>query len=330
MIRRPVAILCGALVACSIVGAVWQPYDPSAIDLDHSLAAPDHVHWLGTDHLGRDLASRLLAGAGRTFEVAALALGFGVFIGGTFGLVAGSVGGPVGRILVDLMSLATVVPTLIIAIAATAIFGLTPGTAGLALAFSTTAQYGLITDGLMRAVVRERYWLAAQALGTSTYLRLRRHALPAILPQLSAHLGSEAARVVVSYSALAFIGLGADTSAPDWGSMVWEYRMFLFDAPLLVMAPMRTCLRRLLVRDRITRDGRASATKSTFIAGVFTSPLSTLCGTRSGQIAAATCRRSSSNPPSRSAFGSGKSRRGNDLRQRIPRIAAGPVRPPAR
>lgn len=91
----------------------------------------------------------------------------------------------------------------------------------------------------MRAVLREPYWLAVQALGVSPMRGLYRHILPAILPQASARLGSAAGRIIVSYSALAFIGLGADTSASDWGSMIWQYRLYLFEAPRLVIAP--TC-----------------------------------------------------------------------------------------
>ena len=79
---------------------------------------------------------------------------------------------------------------------------------------------------------------AAGALGASGTHIMRRHVLPAVIGPLRARLGAGLARCVVSYAGLAFVGLGADTSTPDWGAMAWEYRAALFEAPRLLIAPV--------------------------------------------------------------------------------------------
>ncbi len=225
-------VLLAGLATC------WQPHDPHAIDLERALAGPSLLHPLGTDHLGRDLASRLAVGAGRTLLVAGTALGLGALLGLALGLAAPVLGGGARRLLLDLASLLLVLPRLLLALALTALFGLAPITAGLSLGLATTAHHTLLTAALADAVLREPYWLAARSLGSGRLACARRHLLPAVRPAFLTHLGTEAARIVVAYSELTFIGLGADSSAPDWGTMIWDYRLYLLESPRLTLAPL--------------------------------------------------------------------------------------------
>lgn len=225
------------LLIIMISGGIWQPYDPDDIDILNRFASPDFSHLLGTDHLGRDLLSRLLVGGWRTALVMiyVAVIGFGV---GTFlGLTAAISRGLIEKIILQVTQLFILLPTLIIALTITAILGLSPITGGIALGIAYIGQQTVITHGLTRKVQAQPYILAAIAMGLPRYLIAKNHILPNILPLLFTHLGNQVGASAVAYASLAFIGLGADPSKPDWGAMLFEYRIFIFDYPLLMIWP---------------------------------------------------------------------------------------------
>lgn len=206
MRSSPVHLVAVVLAAGILAGGFWQPHDPDAVDMLARHQAPSPAHWLGTDHLGRDLASRMLVAGWRTTLVV-LAVGLIGFCGGAL----------IGT--------------------AAAIFGLSPLTAGLALGLAGVGPYALMANALTHRTLGLAYVKAARGFGAGGARLVRRHVLPATLPLLFVHVGSQAGQSVVAYAALAFIGLGADPSKPDWGSMLYEYRMFVFDDPWLMVWP---------------------------------------------------------------------------------------------
>lgn len=237
MTPRPVHLAAFLLAVGILTGGFWQPHDPDAVDMLARHQAPSPAHWLGTDHLGRDLASRMLVAGWRT-AVVVLAVGVIGFCGGALvGTAAAMLGGWREQIMLRAVEMFIVVPTLIWALAAAAIFGLSPLTAGLALGLAGVGPYALMANSLTHRTLGLAYVQAARGLGVGGARLVRRHVLPATLPLLFAHVGSQAGQSVVAYAALAFIGLGADPSKPDWGSMLYEYRMFVFDDPWLMLWP---------------------------------------------------------------------------------------------
>ncbi|MFN8928350.1 MAG: hypothetical protein ACK5WM_22670, partial [Rhodospirillales bacterium] len=116
----PSALLILALLAASL----WQPFPPDAIDLDRAFLGPGATHWLGTDDLGRDVLSRLMAGGARTATVLLVVTAATALVGGTVGLTAALAGGSVERVLLRLADLSVVLPQMVVALALTALFGL--------------------------------------------------------------------------------------------------------------------------------------------------------------------------------------------------------------
>lgn len=226
-----------ALALTATACAIWQPYTPDAIDVYGRHAAPSLAHWLGTDQLGRDVLSRLMAGMGRTFLalgiVAAMCVGLGLAVG----LLAASSRGFARAGLLRLAEFASVVPSLIVAVAIVALFGFDSVTAGIALGLGAWGPYALLADGLARRALAEPYVQAARALGAGRTRVLFKHVLPAILDTHLAYLGAKLGRVVIAYAALAFLGLGTDAGRSDWGAMLFEYRLFMFDHPGLMLWP---------------------------------------------------------------------------------------------
>ncbi|MBM3521969.1 MAG: ABC transporter permease [Alphaproteobacteria bacterium] len=243
-----------AIGVAALAAAVWQPHSPEAIALGLRHAGPSLVHPLGTDHLGRDLLSRLMVGGARTALVVALVSASWVAIGTFMGLAAAALRGPFSAALLRVAEFFAVLPSLLAAIVVTSIIGLGPVSAGLALGLAGWGPFALLTYGLARRGLTEPYVLAARALGGSSPSLLRRHVWPAMWETQLSYLGTKLGRVAIAYAALAFLGLGADTARADWGAMMYEYRLFALDHPLLIIAP-GTALMALCVALRVAIGG---------------------------------------------------------------------------
>ncbi len=220
------------------IGFFWQPHDPHAVNLSNALQEPSVTYWFGTDHLGRDLASRLMVGAQNSVFAIAIVLVSSIGIG----IVAGAIIaiGPKG-LSVALRWLAETVlavPTFVLALVLAALFGAGLMAIAAALIINTWAPYALSLAALFERLRSEQYWQASLAMGSDLTGALNRHLLPNTLPVLGALAGADAGRAVILVASLGYLGLSADTGHPDWGSMIHEYRMFLFSEPRLVLAPI--------------------------------------------------------------------------------------------
>ncbi|MFN7025459.1 MAG: ABC transporter permease [Pseudorhizobium sp.] len=230
-------LLLGLVATFMILGGVWQPHDPDAIDILARHWAMTASHPLGTDHLGRDLLSRIMVGGWRTAWVILAVGSIGFTIGTFLGTVAAVLGGWRETVVLRCCEFFIMVPTLIVALTAAAIFGLSPLSVGLALGLAGVGPHALLAHSLSKRVLGQPFILAARSLGVSSAGMVARHLLPNTLPSMFAYVGNQAGLAVVAYASLAFLGLGADPSKPDWGAMLFEYRVFIFDHPELMIWP---------------------------------------------------------------------------------------------
>lgn len=261
-------VIGGAALAAS----VWQPHDPEAIALAMRHAPPSIRHLLGTDHLGRDLLSRVMLGGARTMLVVCLVAGIWIAIGTAVGLAAAAARrGMLVALLLRLAEFFAVLPSLLAAIVVTSLLGFGPVTTGLALGLAGWGPFALLSFGLARRGLGEPYVLAARALGGSDVGLLRRHVWPVMWETQLSYLGTKLGRVAIAYAALAFLGLGADAGRADWGAMMFEYRLFALDHPMLMVWPgtalilLCVCLRLAIGGD----DGeRVPATSGDLVSAV--------------------------------------------------------------
>jgi len=234
----PMAALCTLALA-----GIWVPEAAvHGVDLDRRLAAPSLAHPLGTDSVGRDVFARVAAGGVRALVAVALTLAFGLVAG--VALAALWFASPRGlrAPLLRLCDLAVGVPSLLVALIVAGAVGLSPLSAALALAVGGAGSVAHLVIELGRGAARSLPVMAARALGGTPLHVFRRHLAPTLAPPILLVQGYEAGRVLLAWSALTFLGVGADTGQPDWGAMVFEYRMHLFDAPLLVLGPSAAIL----------------------------------------------------------------------------------------
>ncbi|MEM1129340.1 MAG: ABC transporter permease [Pseudomonadota bacterium] len=236
-----------ALLVCASLGALLALWgmgglgDPHAVDLTNRLAGPSRDHILGTDHLGRDLATRLSWGALPSLMAVAVVLtggiGIGIVAGGLIALAP-----PLVRNAVSwLAETALAVPTLATALVLSALLGAGAMTVAAALLITSWAPYALTIAALFDRIRGETYWQASLALGAPLTRAAAKHMLPNAWPAIGALAGADAGRAVIVVASLGFIGLSADTGRPEWGAMIHEYRMFLFTEPRLVLAPVLAC-----------------------------------------------------------------------------------------
>ena len=202
-----------------------------------ALVPPSKEHWFGTDDLGRDVFSLIIIGGFRTFEVVVIATSLSFFVGSFLGMIAGYFQGNIGIIIKSTVDLMMVVPTLIVALIITSIFGITPVTAGISLGIFGIGNYMNQSEALTKVEKNKDYILASKLLGVPWYVVLFRRIFVNILARLLVNLGNTASGVILQYSALTFIGLGSDYTKPDWGAMLYQYRIYLVRKPSLIIIP---------------------------------------------------------------------------------------------
>lgn len=213
-------IFLGILIVAAILAPLLMPYDPDQTDLFNTLAAPSLAHPMGTDEVGRDTLSRLLAGA-RLSLLAPLAVAvLTMLVGTAIGLTAARLGGGYDIVLSRAMDIVFAFPTLLLALLAVAVFG--PGlTAPIwALAIGYTPFMGRIVRA---AAIQEQvrpYVGAHQVMGFSGMWITLRHILPNILPLLLAQATLAFGYAMLDLAALSYLGLGVQPPEADWGSMI--------------------------------------------------------------------------------------------------------------
>lgn len=210
---------------------------PRQVDMLATLRAPSAEHWLGTDHLGRDLLTLMKHGCIRTLLMLFSASVTGLIIGVSLGLLAGYFDCWWSRGLVFMAEIVLTIPTFILALIITALLGLTPVSAGFVLGFSSSGHYIVQISQLVKEVKERPYIELLHKTGISHLRIIFRHVWVNILPVILTSFGNQVSNYVLDYAGLTFIGLGTDPTQADWGTMLYQYRLYLFDAPWLVILP---------------------------------------------------------------------------------------------
>jgi peptide/nickel transport system permease protein len=230
-------LLSAALAALALLSLVWQPYPPAEIDIPNKLAPPSAAHWLGTDSLGRDIASQLLVGAQNSIVVGVIAVGIGLAVGVLLGCVASARRGWVEELIMRASDFTFAFPALLSAIMLTAIYG--PGLVMsiVAIGIFNIPVFARITRGAANAVWAREYVLAARAAGKGAWRITIDHVLPNIASVLIVQATISFATAILAEAALSYLGLGTQPPQPSWGRMLNEAQTQMFQAPMLAVYP---------------------------------------------------------------------------------------------
>src|SRR5205814_8993430 len=203
------------------------PYSPPAQVLASRLERPSTAHWLGTDQLGRDIASRLLYGSRISLVIGVVVVGLAGAFGTMVGLVAGYAGGLVDEGLMRLTEVFLAFPPLILAMAIAGALGPSLTNAIIAIAAVTWAVYARLARGQVLSLRRREYVEAARSIGASPTRILARHLLPNAIAPLLVQASFDMGSAIISAAGLSFIGFGAQPPTPEWGVMISEGRNFI-------------------------------------------------------------------------------------------------------
>jgi peptide/nickel transport system permease protein len=239
---RNLPLMVGSLLVCGITAGVllapWlTSYDPAAVDPPRALQPPSSSHPLGTDRLGRDVLSRVLAGGRVSLLAGGAAVAVGAGIRVPVGVACGYWGGKTDLVVMRLVDGLMAFPALLLALLTVSALGpghlQTIGAVGIVL----IPVFARFSRAQTMAVRNREFVLAARALGGSDLSILHTHILPHLTGPLLVQLTAAFSGAVLAEASLSYLGLGAQPPTPSWGAMLQEARDVLFVAPWLAVGP---------------------------------------------------------------------------------------------
>ena len=230
-------LIVGLYLLLAGAGPWLAPYSTTRGRLLERLAPPSRAHWLGVDELGRDVLSRVIAGARVSLVMQVTAVGLALGAGLTLGLVAGYYGRWTDEAIGRLVDLLLAFPGVFLAIAIVTV--LEPGVVSVTVAAGVVSvpQFARLVRGVVLELARREFVAAARALGARDRRMLVRHLLPNVLPPVLIQASLRMATVLLTASGLGFLGLGVQPPSPEWGAMLANARDYLFEAPHVALAP---------------------------------------------------------------------------------------------
>jgi peptide/nickel transport system permease protein len=223
----------GIMFVGMLLAPVIAPFDPNAQDVSRRLIGPfkpGSPYLLGTDHLGRDVLSRMIYGARVAWIIGATVVLLSGTVGVILGLLAGYYGGMVDDIITWLANVELAFPFILLAIVVAASLGAGLGNLILVLTIVSWVTYARVVRGETLVQREQEFVQAARALGAGSMRIILMHVLPNVLTPVIVIATFEFSRMIISEAALSFLGLGVQPSVPSWGSMLADGRQYLATA----------------------------------------------------------------------------------------------------
>ena len=239
--RRIALALAGLVLLTLVIMALFAPWvaphDPTAINLENRLAPASAEYLLGTDHLGRDVLSRLIWGARTSMGSVTLIAFFILVTGFLTGAFSGYVGGVLDTVIMRVCEAFMTFPTFILALFLIGVLGTGLTNVIIAIVLTHWAWYARLTRSLVINLRHRDYILAARAAGGGPVKIFRRHIAPPVLAQLLILASLDLGHFMLHVTGLSFLGLGIQPPTPEWGSMITDARQQLWTNPELAIIP---------------------------------------------------------------------------------------------
>jgi peptide/nickel transport system permease protein len=213
------------------------PHDPAAQDLNNRLAGPSSEHWLGTDHLGRDVLSRLMWGGRFSVVIAGITLIICAVSGTILGALAARRGGWLDELVMRSVDVLVCFPDVVVALFLIALFGTGYGTLIAALTITGWTPFARLMRGLALEINAKDYVEAAEILGSPKWFIVFRHVIPNALPPVTAMSFLRFGHKLITVGALSYLGLGVQPPDSDWGAMLLDAQPYMERAPWVGILP---------------------------------------------------------------------------------------------
>jgi peptide/nickel transport system permease protein len=240
-LRHPSFVVGGTLslllVVTAAVSTLWTPHSPFAIAIAKRLRPASAEHWLGTDPLGRDVLSLLMAGAQNSIMVGIVAVTIGLVLGSAFGLYAAARRGWAEEVVMRLTDFTLAFPAILSAIMLSAVLGPGAVNAIVAIGIFNIPIFARLARGAANAIWAREFVLAARAAGKGGFRITIDHVLPNIVSVLVVQATIRFATAILAEAALSYLGLGTQPPNPSWGRMLNEAQTLIYLAPQLAIYP---------------------------------------------------------------------------------------------
>jgi peptide/nickel transport system permease protein len=221
------------VIFCAIFSPLISPHDPILQDVEKRLIPPmwqegaDPNYFLGTDHLGRDIVSRLIYGARISIVVSVSAVALSAVLGTLIGLFSGFYGGKVDSFFMRIADVQLAFPFILLAIAIIAVLG--PDLQNIIITMGITGWviYARVVRAEVLSLREKEFITSVKALGGSNGRIIFRHLFPNVVPPIIVIITLEMARMIIMEAALSFLGLGIQPPTPTWGGMLADGRVYL-------------------------------------------------------------------------------------------------------
>jgi peptide/nickel transport system permease protein len=233
-------VMVAIVVLVAILAPLLAPAPHDAGSATHQFdtpKAPSGAHWFGTDQVGRDVLSRVIYGARISPLIALVVVAVSLVVGGLLGLIAGFVGGWVDEVIMRITDVFLAVPALLLALAFAVVLPPSIGSTMIAISVSWWPWYARLMRGQAASVSGRRYVESARALGVPRWRIVLRHVLPNSVTPLLVQSSLDFGGVIITASALSFLGLGAQDPTPEWGLIISEGQAFFQTQWWLVTFP---------------------------------------------------------------------------------------------
>ena len=224
-------------VAAAVFAPLIAPNDPLLVDVSHKLEGPSSTYWLGTDQLGRCIASRLLWGGRNSLLYGAIVLVITLLVGVPIGLISGYVGGKTDLFFMRVIDIFMAMPSFIVALAIAGTLGASGKNLVLSMSFVYWAGYARLSRALTIQVKEQNYMMALKAGGCGHTRIIFRHVLRNIAPSIIALATMEIGTIILAIAGFSFIGLGVQPPTPEWGIMLSDSKNFIQTFPQLMIYP---------------------------------------------------------------------------------------------
>lgn len=232
-----ILILLAALILL-LAGRWLTPYDPNAQDLTTVFADPSLQHWLGTDDLGRDILSRMIAGGQATIAASLFAVLVALVLGLPVGLAAGYFGGWVDTVLMRVVDAFLAFPAIVLAIGVTASMGIGLRNAMFAVGIVLAPAIARLARAQTLSVKEMTYVEAARSFGAKGFRGLiLPHIVPNMIQPVIVQTSVIFGHAMLAEASLSFLQLGVQAPGSSWGSVLSRAYSFMSQAPLAILVP---------------------------------------------------------------------------------------------
>lgn len=231
------AVLSFFVLLVTLFGPFFEPYNPTKMELSQKFIAPCREFIFGTDHLGRDIFSRVIEGARVSLVIAGCVVLFSAVLGVVLGMISGYMGGAVDMLIMRVVDALLAFPTIIFALALSTMMGTGQTNLIIAITCIQWTRYARIARGETLMLKNAEYVEATRSIGNNTAQILAKYIFPNVVSKIIILASLDIGTIILYCASLSFLGLGAQPPSPDWGVMISEGKDYIQYAPWLTLFP---------------------------------------------------------------------------------------------